>query len=114
MKTTLVMGFIVDGFHCWPGAVEQSDERVHFLSTRHRHRFFFHLEVEVANESSREIEFQVYARDTQDFIEETYGMPAEFGAMSCEEIALLLLLRDERLTSVRVMEDDEHGARVSR
>ena len=112
MRTELIIGFTVDGFHCWPDAPDKYIE----FRTRHRHLFKITCfvptsEGEYNNPTRREIEFWEHTRTIQEWIKTRFGSPAEFSSLSCEGIADTLL-RAFHCTKVFVGEEDNLGAIV--
>lgn len=106
-QVEVLVRFQVEGFHRWPDAPPE----VGFLA--HPHRHVFHVEARKAvNHANREIEIILLKRSLLVQIADAYGTPADFGALSCEEIGLVLLTRNG-LSEVRVIEDGENGAVVT-
>lgn len=85
------------------------------MRVRHRHLFHFQVEYGVSH-GGRQVEFFLARQDICRILrvdEKMHGL--EFGALSCEDIALELYRRlpDERKPSaVEVWEDGENGARL--
>ena len=111
METAIIVTFRVEGFHQWKDAKKYSDE-VEFLSNHHRHMFHFKMWKSV-EEDDREIEIILFKRKAIKAIKEEWGMPAQFGNLSCEQIAKILIEKLE-LDSCQVLEDGENGAVVWR
>jgi len=111
MKTqaNIIIKFQLEGFHNFPKAKELFPE-VSFLSERHRHIFQFELEKKV-NHDDRDVEFILFKREVQSWLNSKFGTPSEFGSMSCEAIGRLLLESFE-LESAIVSEDGENGAKI--
>lgn len=104
--TTITVRVRVEGFHCWPGAIPEAE----WLAARHRH--LFHVEVEsVVQHDDRDREFILFGREIRALLRERFGSPCEFGSLSCEQIAGLLLSHFDALR-VSVFEDGENGATV--
>lgn len=96
----------VEGIHYWPGA--DSIPEVSFL--KHPHRHMFHVECGKRVEGSdREIEIITFKRNVEEFLQAFGG---DFGAMSCEMIAEMILERFH-CEWVSVSEDDENGALIA-
>jgi hypothetical protein len=104
--------FVQEGWHCWPDAPEKRA----YLREKHRHLFHIEASCEVTHDD-REVEFH----DLRDEVEIHFGLLAgaerDFGAQSCEQIALRLAEHlCERFRGreffVSVSEDGEAGARV--
>lgn len=99
------------GFHHWPGAPD--NER--HLADRHRHQFTFRAEFGVKH-GDREVEFHaaqaMMIEALMLFEWSVHGI--EFGARSCEQIAVALhdALSALEPCAIEVWEDDEHGARL--
>lgn len=101
------------GFHCWPEANGVRE----YLSTRHRHKFFFTLTVDVFH-NDREIEFH----DLLDFAK-TIIVEQELGRQSCEDLATTIIdavvakypqTASSRTIRCSVFEDNEVGATLTR
>ena len=93
----------IEGFHRW---AEATGEHI-FLSFRHRHVFQIRCK-KTLKHADREIEIIRFQREISNFIESKYGRPAEFGGMSCEEIAKIICTRFN-LDQVSVLEDGISG-----
>lgn len=118
MTTGIIITFRLEGFHNWPAAKEIFPE-VGFLSDRHRHIFHFELHKEVTHDD-RDIEIILFKRKVINWLNlmynkepNTLSAPCEFGSMSCEMIAKKLL-REFGCGFVKVLEDGENGAYVTR
>ena len=109
MNISVVTHNTVEGFHCWPGA----PERCGFLADRHRHVFVIVCEFPVSD-ADREIEIFTRQQEIQRLAAERFGTPAEFGAMSCEHIALWLMEEFPGCEKCTVLEDGAGGAIVRR
>tara|TARA_R100001510_G_C7633920_1_gene192403 strand:- start:242 stop:583 length:342 start_codon:yes stop_codon:yes gene_type:complete len=113
MKTSVVVSFSMEGFHCWPEAKEVFPE-VGFLSDRHRHQFGFRCYAYVTH-SDRDEEFILMQRRIKKQLRGMFGGNIlEFGRMSCEDIAEYILEANLNLYKVEVWEDWENGAIVER
>lgn len=109
MKTTVIVQFDIEGFHQYPGAPEV----VNFLSYKHRHTFIIKAGYQVSH-SNREKEIFICRDELKNYINETYGFPAQFSNMSCEMIAheLLTFGCDDGMVWCEVWEETTGGARV--
>ena len=106
-KQTIIVTMRAVGFHRWPDAPAE----VAYLALNHRHEF--HLRVEaVVSHGDRELEFHMLKR----VVRELWDVEIEWGAMSCEHIAIRLAdqleERGKKVSAVEVFEDGECGARV--
>lgn len=100
----------VEGFHAFAKAVEVFGPEIDFLAIRHRHNFGVEMELEVFH-NDRDKEFILLQREVKAYLYNKYGMPCEFGNMSCEAIAEELLNEFDAL-KVKVDEDGENYARI--
>lgn len=113
LKRSIWVTWQAEGTHHYPLAETDSNLRdVAFLAFEHRHMFHFKVEIEVFADD-REIEFIQFKRKMED----VYGGPMYWGAMSCEMIATEILewvnkLYPGRDILVTVSEDGENGASV--
>lgn len=98
----------VEGFHRYPNA----PKRCGFLRYKHRHVFEIRCKFEVSS-NDREIEIITKQWEIDNFINCIYGKPANFGCMSCEDIAQSLLLRFPEMTECQVLEDGYGGASLA-
>ena len=111
MKTSIIINTAVEGFHSWPEAREVFPE-AGFLADRHRH--LFHIKaIKPVTHTDRDVEIIMFKREVENYIETTYGRPAEFGRKSCEDLCQELL-NEFDLDEVHVLEDLENGAIVQR
>jgi hypothetical protein len=92
MKTQIGVQLQVEGFHNWPDAPDE----VAFL--RHRHRHMFHIECRLTvSHADRDVEFFLLKRAIQRHMYHQYSKDhrsdniCEFGAMSCEMIAIEIM-----------------------
>jgi len=110
-RVEVVVQFTVEGIHCWPDA-EVKQPRVAFLSSPHRHIFFIKAKKLVSG-TDRELEIIRLKRAMISwlFAGKARGAPLDFGALSCEQIAVILG-RAFQLSECQVLEDDENGASV--
>ncbi len=113
MRMTVIVTFSEPGFHYWPDAPKS----VEYLASDHRHLFKFRAEARVT-EVDREVEMHTLQAEVRHMLDSIYNRHVsgalDFGAASCEMIALSLMNRILRLQAVEVWEDDENGARVER
>lgn len=109
-QTSVIVRVVVEGFHRFPGAELVFGNEVNFLSNRHRHLFYIIAEKKVFHDN-RDVEFILFKRDLQQYINSKYGQPAEFGNMSCEAIARDMM-ESFHLESCVVLEDNENGAKM--
>lgn len=115
-QTNIIVKLEVEGMHCWPQAADLLPE-VGFLSDRHRH--IFHIEArKKVTHSDRDVEIIMFKREITEFLFAEYGKHkhslvnyCEFGPMSCEMIAEVLL-KKFGLQYCSVLEDNENGAEV--
>ena len=108
MKIEVVVKLQVEGTHRWP---ECPFEDVAFLRDTHRHIFSICASKEVTHDD-RDIEIILLKRKIEAWIQDRYGKPAAFGAMSCEQIGEALLEHFD-LSSCEVLEDNENGAKIT-
>lgn len=109
MKREIVTHNALEGFHAWPGAPAECD----YLRARHRHIFVIRTWLEVSH-NEREIEINLQGMAIKTALEARFGSPCEFGAMSCESIAELILNTFPAATRCEVLEDGYGGASLSR
>lgn len=106
MQIQVVVTLRVEGFHGWP----EAHDAVDFL--RHRHRHIFHIKAwKNVTHADRDVEIILLKRELDRHLSFNYGTPCEFGRMSCEEIATVLL-RVHKLAACEVLEDGENGALI--
>lgn len=100
----------IEGFHSWPGAFDA----VGFLRDRHRHTFFVRMGFAVHHDD-RDLEIFVLRDMIRAYIGMHYGTPAEFGSMSCESIARILVDEHAAMgaTWCEVWEEGTGGAKVT-
>lgn len=109
--------FEVVGIHRWPDA---PDDKA-FLRSPHRHKFHFEVAAR-ASHDDREIEAIELGESCRRHIVEAFEIrmsefgeyQRDFGTLSCEQLARMLLTWNPRLSAVSVMEDDEQGASLVR
>lgn len=109
MKKTVIIQFSVDGFHRYPNAPKE----VEFLSNQHRHTFLIKCGFEVTD-SNREKEIFICRDEIKNYINECYGVPAQFNDMSCEMIAedILDFGLNDNMIWCEVWEEKTGGASV--
>ena len=110
MTTTVIVTLSVEGFHNYPGAKDV--QGAEYLADRHRH--IFHVKAELpVNHDDRDVEFIIFKRRVEKYMTAKWGMPCEFGSLSCEAIAKTLMV-EFMLSSCEIWEDAENGSRVVR
>ena len=109
MKRLIVTYNQIEGFHRYPDAPDFCA----YLKERHRHLFVIRCSF-IVTHNEREIEINQRQRDIESFLQTNYGKPCEFGGMSCESIAEILLMEFPCIDSVTVLEDGYGGATLSR
>lgn len=92
------------GFHKYPNA----PEFCHYLSHTHRHVFTIRCSFEVSD-NDREVEINQRQLEIEQFLQKKFGNPCQFGGMSCEDIAELVI-GEFHAHKVTVKEDDYGGA----
>jgi hypothetical protein len=99
------------GFHRWPEAADTRE----YLSSRHRHRFFYRVTVPVSH-NDRDIEFH----DLLDVVGSSAPLTrTEHGRSSCEDLAGEVAEAVQHAypsvswVTVEVTEDDEVGATLT-
>jgi len=96
----------VEGFHRWPSAPAP----VSFLRDRHRHTFVIRCAFAVSG-LDREVEIFLKQWEIERWLNEKFGAPCEFEALSCEQIARLLIARF-KCQWAQVLEDGKGGALI--
>lgn len=109
MKRKVLTYNAIEGFHCYPNAPEFCA----YLSARHRHIFVIRCEFEVSH-NEREIEINEQQHVIEKMLTKRFGSPCEFGDMSCETIAELIMKEYKSCIKAEVKEDDYGGASLSR
>jgi hypothetical protein len=109
MKTIIITKNRIEGFHCYPKAAGS----VEFLQHKHRHVFHVECGFEVTD-TNREIEIFTQQFQIDEYFAHLFGVPAQFGNMSCEMIAQGLVKAFKNCNYVKVLEDGEGGAIVQR
>lgn len=109
MKKIVILDFEIEGFHNYPTPPKQ----VEFLKYPHRHIFQVKVGLKVTD-SDREREIFIEQDNLKHYLGEAYGVPCDFGSMSCELIAeeILTFAQDDGCVWVEVLEDGKGGARV--
>lgn len=109
MNTEVIIQFQVEGFHNYEGAPKEVD----FLANRHRHTFIIKCAYQV-HHLNREREIFICRDEVIDYLNECYGVPCEFGSMSCEMIAkeILEFGIEDGMTWCEVWEESTGGAKV--
>ncbi|MDR2039210.1 MAG: hypothetical protein LBQ60_14910 [Bacteroidales bacterium] len=97
----------IEGFHYYP----EASGNVSFL--RYSHRHIFHVECGFGvTGANREIEIFTRQFQIAEYFAHIYGVPAQFGGMSCEMIAQSLFKAFKECSYVKITEDGEGGAIV--
>lgn len=111
ISTEVIACISVEGFHCW----DKAPSAVEFLRSRHRHLFVVRVGCKVQH-LDREQEIFMLQWRLQDWFKEQFGAPCEFGTLSCEQIATMVLNEFAERSAVwcEVLEDGLGGARVMR
>jgi hypothetical protein len=109
MKKTVIIQFEVEGFHHYPTAPKE----VSFLADNHRHTFVVKAGYSV-NDLNREKEIFIERDYIREYLNEAFGSPCQFGAMSCEMIAseILEYAETDGMIWCEVWEEETGGARV--
>tara|TARA_R100001086_G_scaffold150141_1_gene79795 strand:- start:2254 stop:2604 length:351 start_codon:yes stop_codon:yes gene_type:complete len=108
VKQFMIADFEVEGFHHYPMAPEP----VEFLQYDHRHLFQIRMAWTV-DHANREKEIFIYTDKVKNWIQTTFGSPAQFNNRSCEMIAEILL-EEFDCEWVEVLEDGKGGGRVEK
>lgn len=106
---TVIIQFEVEGFHNYPDAPKE----VKFLSFNHRHTFKIKAGYKVTD-LNREREIFICRDEVLSYLNESFGVPCQFGAMSCEMIAneILEFSKEDGMIWCEVWEEETGGARV--
>jgi len=109
MITKVITQIKIEGFHYYPNAPKE----VSFLSDKHRHTFTIKCAYKV-KDLNREKEIFICRDEVNEYLNETFGNPCQFGSMSCEMIALEVLEfgQDDGMVSCEVWEEETGGAIV--
>ena len=107
------VGLDIEGMHFW----ENAPEEVSYLRYPHRHIFHIIVEFKV-NHNNRDLEFIIMKHKIEKFLKDKFYISiyklCNFGQMSCEAIAELILDEFRDAVSCEVWEDKENGARLER
>lgn len=95
------------GFHNYPDAPDFCE----YLCARHRHVFVIRCSFKVVH-NEREIEINKQQQLIEGYLHKYYGTPCEFGGMSCESIAEVIMA-DLGANDVQVLEDGYGGATLT-
>lgn len=113
MQSNIIVTLQIEGTHQWSAC---PIEEVAFL--KHPHRHIFHIECKKqVSHHDRDIEIIQLKRNIQYYLLDKYGIGhksaegCEFGELSCEQIATILLNKFE-LNYCKVLEDGENGAEI--
>ena len=109
MKREVITYNQIEGFHQYPNAPEFCK----YLEARHRHIFVIRCRFAVTH-SNREIEINAMQRTIEEYLYERFNHPCEFGELSCEHIAEVLLSHFANMDSAEVLEDGYGGASLTR
>jgi hypothetical protein len=113
LKRSIKIKLDVEGLHNWPGC---DIESVQYLKYIHRHTFQIFCTLDVTH-GDRDVEFIEFKHKIRKFLEGRYYSAKydclNFGPMSCETIAEILLL-EFNLTECSVSEDGEFWGTVSK
>ena len=108
-KNTVIVDFEIEGFHHYPDAPENVD----FLKNNHRHLFQIRAGFKVSK-TNREKEIFTVEGEIKNYLNEAFGYPCVFEAMSCEDIAneILDFSQEDGCIWVEVFEDGKGGAKA--
>ena len=101
MKTRIIIQLRFEGYHRWKDAPDNCA----YLRQWHRHQFWVRVEKPIR--TSRQIEFNLFKNEVQDYLFVKYRY-RKFEC-SCEEIAEDILI-NFKCNEVEVLEDGENGA----
>lgn len=112
-ETFIIVKWDLEGIHNWSDAPEE------YAVLRNKHSHIFHFEVQILVTASRQVEFLAARRRLVKAVIDRYGPePCDFGSMSCEDLANVLVSLGRDLyncgTVVRVFEDVFVGSEVRR
>ena len=111
MKMSVIVKLQVEGLHSWKDC---SLAEVEYLLALHRHVFYIECKASVSD-TGREIEIIMLKRKIMNAVADNFYDKkfkcANFGNMSCEDIACWLITMFD-LVSCTVLEDNENGAEV--
>jgi len=112
MQRYIIVKLDIEGVHKYP-------EAENYLKNLHRHIFRIIVKKEVSH-NNREIEIINFKKAIKNYLIIKYGVNKsyayqylKFGNMSCEDIAEKIL-KQFNCTSVKVLEDNENGAEVTK
>lgn len=108
MKRYVITHNAIEGFHMYP----EAPDFCKYLGNTHRHIFVVICEFEVQH-NNRQTEINQRQLEIASYFSEKYGMPCQFGALSCEDIAEDIIT-NLGATSVKVLEDGYGGAYITR
>lgn len=97
------------GFHYYPDAPNFCS----YLGHKHRHVFVVRCKFLVSH-SNRDIEINDMQERIESFLVGKYGTPCDFGSMSCEQIAEVLIRNFSYMVESVVLEDGYGGATFTR
>lgn len=106
VKARIVVTLIIEGIHNYPKASGNEN----YLRFPHRHLFKIICTKDVSH-LDRDIEIIDFKHLIKAYIDEKYKVPANFGELSCEMIALELATQFKCSRCI-VLEDGENGAEV--
>lgn len=111
MINEVIIRLEIDGFHRYPNAPEE----VSFLANNHRHTFVITCAYAIID-LDREKEIFICRDEVKKYIENKYGIPAQFNDMSCEMICndILNSFSGDWMRWCEVWEENTGGARVVR
>lgn len=114
MNTKIIINLQVEGMHSWPEA-KTIMPQMSFLSSPHRHIFYIECQKSV-NHWDRDIEIIDFKRKVISFLDSFYEEEINmlnFENYSCEKLGELIL-KEFDCDSVKVLEDNENGAIVTK
>lgn len=109
MKKFVLTHNAVVGFHFYPNAPQFCS----YLENKHRHVFVIRCKFQVSH-NEREIEINEQQNRIESFLFTSFGNPCDFGAMSCESIAQVLMEHFAHIMECEVLEDNYGGASLTR
>lgn len=109
MKKQIIVQFDIEGFHQYKDAPNE----VEFLRNNHRHKFKIKAGFKITH-NEREKELFMMRDLAINYINESYGIPAEFENMSVESIAeeIIEFFEPEDILWCEVWEEETGGARI--
>lgn len=105
VKTNIIINTQFPALHCWPGCDIHGME---YLRNPHRHVFYVRLKMEVMHDD-RDVEFINFKKQVDKELQEKY-YNKDLGHTSCEMLCDAFLGKWNRVSYVRVMEDNENGS----